>query len=121
MKVLATGGRNWEHDDVIFHALSRLPQRTTIMHGGAKGADTIVDGAAKRLNYGVEVYPANWKEYGRAAGPIRNREMLQKKPDLVLAFHYDLASSKGTRDCVEEAQRRGIPVILISFSPSNSA
>lgn len=36
--------------------------------------------------------------------------MLDEKPDLVVAFHDALHRSRGTKDCVEEAQRRGIPV-----------
>jgi len=36
--------------------------------------------------------------------------MLDEKPDLVIAFHPNLAESKGTKDCVNEAKRRGIPV-----------
>lgn len=42
------------------------------------------------------------------AGPLRNRQMLDEVPDLVLAFHAEMQSSKGTKDCVLEANRRGI-------------
>lgn len=56
-------------------------------------------------------FPAEWTEYGKAAGPIRNREMLRSgKPDLVTAFHRDLNQSKGTRDMVEQARAATIPV-----------
>lgn len=40
-------------------------------------------------------FPAKWNEHGKAAGPIRNQQMLTEgKPDVVFAFHDDIASSK---------------------------
>lgn len=82
--------------------------------GDAKGADSIAWAWAKLGRVKRRRYKANWEKYGRAAGPIRNNRMLgHGKPDLVLAFHNDISSSKGTRHCTESARKRGIPVILI--------
>lgn len=58
------------------------------------------------MGFPVERYPADWERYGKRAGPIRNRKMLDQGPDLVVAFGGD----KGTADCVREARRRGIAV-----------
>lgn len=58
------------------------------------------------LGFWVEDFPADWERNGRAAGPIRNRQMLDGKPDLVIAF----PGGKGTADMVAEAKRRGIAV-----------
>ena len=58
-----------------------------IISGGARGADTLaVEWAV--MNYcQVDIYMADWKQYGRRAGPIRNQQMLDEgKPDLVVAF-----------------------------------
>lgn len=54
--------------------------------------------------------PALRKVWGNAAGMVRNNVMLDLRPDIVLAFHDDLARSRGTAHCVREAQLRGIPV-----------
>lgn len=63
-------------------------------------------------------YPADWKTYGRAAGPIRNRQMLTcGQPDLVLAFHDALEISKGTANMVKIARKAGVPVVVISHHP----
>jgi len=35
------------------------------------------------------------------------------KPDLVLAFHTDIKNSKGTKNMIQQAEKRGIKVILI--------
>ncbi len=52
------------------------------------------------------VCAAKWETYGKAAGPIRNREMLLNLPALVVAF----PGGKGTADMVRQAERAGIPV-----------
>lgn len=61
----------------------------------------------------VVVFPAEWEKFGKAAGPIRNIEMLNENPDLVLAFHNDLSKSKGTAHTVKTAQKRGLKVKVI--------
>jgi len=63
-------------------------------------------------------FPAHWDEYGRAAGPIRNRQMLDKGwADAVVAFHLNLDESKGTADMVREARKRGLPVWVCTDGP----
>ncbi len=112
MKVLVCGGRNYGNRERIRDVLSKLPPDTTIIHGDARGADTIAGEEAHALGFEVIAVPAQWRVHGRAAGPIRNRVMLAMNPSRVLAFHDDILNSKGTRDCVLEARRRGIPVEL---------
>jgi hypothetical protein len=115
--VLVSGSRfaSQEFYEIILRRLKSLPKYSTIIHGGCRGIDTITDSIAKKLKLNVEAYPLtkeDWNVYGRAAGPIRNRQMLDQKPDLVLAFHEDITSSKGTKDTMKEAHRRGIKVTL---------
>lgn len=125
MKVLITGDREWfsdRHVDVIYAELSALPAGTVIVHGAARGVDTIADVIARALDFTVRPYPANWSLYGKkAAGPIRNRKMLNdehnnsKEPiDVVLAFHDSLDESKGTKDMVSISNKAGIVVKLIT-------
>jgi len=113
MKVLVCGDREWVDRKSVYDRLRGLPVGALVIHGGCRGADEIAGACAKQLGFLVQVFPALWSSYGRAAGPIRNRQMLDEKPDLVLAFHSDLKRSKGTRDTVREAERRGIPVEVI--------
>lgn len=114
MKVLVCGDRNWNHAGLILDRLGKLPAGAIILEGGANGADTLARHAAERLGFAVMEFPADWDKHGRAAGPIRNRQMLDEKPDLVIAFHSNLAASRGTADTVREAKRRGIPVEVIA-------
>ena len=61
----------------------------------------------------ILAYPADWNKYHKAAGPIRNQQMLTEgKPTLVLAFHDNITASKGTRDMVKRSLKGGLPVYL---------
>ena len=86
--------------------LSQLPPQTMILHGGARGADTLAGQAAQAVGLPCHVFPAKWNQYGRQAGFIRNIQMLDQKPDLVLAFWDGL--SQGTAHTIREALKRGI-------------
>jgi len=98
MRVLCCGDRNWTNSNLILDVLLEykdIPDMVVI-HGGASGADFLAGEAAKMLGFKVEVYPADWNKHGRVAGPIRNQKMLDTKPDHVIAFHDNIAISKGT-------------------------
>jgi hypothetical protein len=113
-RVLVCGDRYWSDWNMVFDKIERLSDQyrgdVIIIQGGAPGADAAAKNAAEILYLEWEEFPADWKKHGQAAGPIRNRQMLDTKPDLVLAFHDRLDRSRGTKDCVTEAIRRGIPV-----------
>lgn len=52
-------------------------------------------------------FPADWENYRRAAGPIRNRQMLvEATPDLVVAF----PGGPGTANMIRQARAAGVPV-----------
>jgi ABC-type Fe3+-hydroxamate transport system substrate-binding protein len=79
-----------------------------VIHGAARGVDEQAMIAAQTLP-GVKHLPfaADWHKHGRAAGPIRNKRMLDEgKPDLVVAF----PGGRGTANMVKQAQAAGIPV-----------
>lgn len=109
MRVLICGSRSALMEGAICLALARLPDGSVVIHGGANGPDSQAGACARRLGFEEIVEPADWKRYGRAAGPIRNQRMLDlHKPDKVLAF-WD-GTSAGTRDMIRRAKKAGIPV-----------
>jgi hypothetical protein len=114
-RVLICGSRDWHDERVIGSAVAALPLGSTVIHGAAPGADTIAARAASRVGtLNVEAYPANWAQYGRAAGPIRNKLMLELgRPDLVIAFRLD-GPSKGTDNMIQQARKAGVPVTVVS-------
>ena len=109
MRVIVCGGRDYADSEKVAEVLSGVEIRH-LWHGGARGADTLADQWA-RQQPGVSVHPvpAQWKKYGRKAGPIRNQAMLGQSPDLVVAF----PGGRGTADMVRRAQSAGVKVLQI--------
>lgn len=117
MLVLICGDRNWTDDKAIEREMIRHgldPKRDVIMHGGANGADSIAGKVATKHGFVVHVIRANWGLYGKAAGPVRNKWMLDRSPDLVLAFHPNIKQSKGTKNMVKIAREKGVEVEIFT-------
>lgn len=115
MRVLICGDRNWTNAKFIVDVLTIIHKSApvdVVIEGEARGADRFGALAARMIGLPenrILKFPANWTKHGKAAGPIRNRQMLTEgKPDLVLAFHNDIANSKGTKDMVRCAMKAGI-------------
>lgn len=114
MKILVTGSRDWTDFDTIYMALYGMPKNTVIINGACKGADKLSTEVSRLLGFEYREYPADWKRWNLAAGPIRNRAMYDKEqPDLVIAFHPDISKSKGTKDMVKYAKSKGCPIVYI--------
>jgi aspartokinase-like uncharacterized kinase len=74
--VIVTGGRDFNEKQRLIRALDALAP-SLIMHGNARGADTLADLYAVANGLPVARFPANWELFGKKAGPTRNRWMLQ--------------------------------------------
>jgi hypothetical protein len=111
-RILVCGGRDYHDFDRVDNVLSKLlGEGDTLIQGGARGADALAKQWAFEWHVSVEEYPADWKKYGRGAGPIRNQQMLDEgKPDLVVAFK----GGTGTADMVRRAKKAGIPVTEVA-------
>lgn len=113
MKILICGGRDFEDRDVFYKAMLDFmyDKNVSIIHGAAKGADTLAADWARAFGHQAESYPANWDKYGKRAGYIRNVQMLNEgKPDLVIAF----PGGKGTAMMIKLAEAAGTPVVKIN-------
>lgn len=131
MRVIVTGSRYWTNHVPIWKALAELYKVTNhliVVHGDSrdrKGNRTGADGLADEwcfnsirlgLNVTCERWPADWAKYRKAAGPIRNQEMVKAGvwceqcgvDGKVLAF--PLGVSRGTRGCMEFAEAAGLVV-----------
>lgn len=111
MRVLVCGGRDFSDQLFLFKILDQLKMgpKDTIIHGGAFGADALAGKWARDRKVNEVVFAADWKKYGKSAGPIRNIEMAENgEPDVVIAFQ----GGKGTAHMVLTAQKLGIKVFL---------
>jgi hypothetical protein len=110
MRVLVCGGRDYRDAAALDGFLKfwhlRL-QFTEVIHGAARGADRLAGAWAQRNRIPVRPFPADWDRYGMRAGPVRNQQMLDQKPDLVIAF----PGGRGTADMVRRARAAGLEVI----------
>lgn len=111
-RVLVCGGRNYQDMRHVTRVLNALdPQPTLVIQGGQYGADACASEWAYRHGILERQFRADWKTHGRAAGPIRNQQMLDEgRPHLVVAF----PGGTGTADMVRRAKAAGVPVMEIA-------
>lgn len=133
MRILICGGRTYT-DEKNFNALmdfmhwrrwAHFPP-TIIIHGGARGADTLADKWAKKHGHSVLPFLADWNDlthpkavirtrpdgskYDLLAGYRRNQRMIDEgKPEVAVAF----PGGGGTTDMVTRARKAGIEVTRV--------
>jgi len=118
MRILVCGGRDFDDWHELHCRLIELTQEkdystneVVIMTGDACGADWLARTWAKWEGIEYLGFPADWKKHGKAAGGIRNQQMLDEgKPDLVVAF----PGGVGTADMVRRARKSGVEVIEVA-------
>lgn len=121
LRILVTGSRDWTDPIPVQQALEQALTLSSIgapvlVHGAARGADTLAERAWKHLQSArpgylasPEQHPANWTKYGKAAGPIRNAYMVNLGANVCLTFARP--GSVGTFDCARKARMAGIRVV----------
>jgi hypothetical protein len=131
--VVIIGSKDWCNYDMIYNKLKSYVDINSdrdgietkdggilFIHGACQGADLLGERAAKSLGFDIFSKPAEWGKYGKVAGPIRNRDMVdilveyKKKGSqtIVIGFHNSLQLSKGTKNCVDYAIENGLDVVV---------
>lgn len=110
IRVLVCGGRNFS--DVarlkeVLEAIHKDRGIGTIVHGAARGADTLAAKWAMAKGIIEERHPARWSIHGKAAGPIRNTAMIESGVDLAVAF----PGGAGTSNMIELTKKYGVDII----------
>jgi hypothetical protein len=126
--VLVCGGRDYDNFAEVSKALHR-EKPTKVVTGeswvGREEAHVRRSPGADRLAYlwclerdcPYQGYPADWRNFGLAAGPMRNTQMLAaEQVDVVLAF----PGGRGTADMVRKAKSKGIPVRFVPTALSDA-
>ncbi len=111
MKTIIAGCRDVDDFGIVDAALTEFYYQhgcpTEVVSGAAMGADMLGERWAKLHFIPVARFPANWDEHGKAAGPIRNRQMAEYADALVAVWD---GKSKGTKNMIDEATKRGLVV-----------
>jgi hypothetical protein len=112
-RLIVAGDRNFTDyhlvADDIWMALESMDV-DEIVSGGARGVDSLGERFAKENGFQLTVFPADWKSYGRAAGPIRNKQMAEYA-DYLLAFVAP--GSRGTKNMITVAEKLGLGVMVV--------
>lgn len=117
MKVIIAGGRNFTNFNTVSDAIEASGfEITEVVSGMAKGVDTLGEVYALGKNIPVVGFPADWNKHGRAAGPMRNKEMAEYANALIAVWD---GISKGTANMIMQARRNGLDVFIYLVKESN--
>lgn len=116
-KILVCGGREFDDWAVLCGWLDQAQEHyghVEIIEGEAKGADFLARVWAKYRGVPCHRFPVDWTKHKRAAGPIRNQQMLDEgQPDVVMAFPGDT----GTEDMISKVLDAGVQVFRFDKAP----
>lgn len=109
VRLIVCGGREFSDGAFVYRILDYIHSTRVIaeiIQGGAKGADALAKAWAHARGIPCTEVPADWDRHGKRAGPLRNRQMLELRPDGVVAFD----GGRGTADMIRQATGVGVPV-----------
>ncbi len=113
MKVIVAGSRNFHNFELLRQVLDSLGwEITEIVSGGAKGADKLGELYARLCKIDLQIFTADWDEYDKAAGPIRNEQMA-KYADAAVIF-WD-GKSRGTENMIEMAKKYELTYKVVKY------
>lgn len=114
IRLLICGSRTWTNRRLIRQKILEIGIENieVLIEGEAPGADTIAKNEILKLGFPenrILEFPAQWRKFYKAAGMIRNKQMLvEGKPTLVLAFHDNLRNSRGTKNMIDLLHKAGV-------------
>jgi len=115
MKLAIVGSRNYEDYSEFKKTIKEyfeLNKITEIVSGGARGIDKMAEKFADENNIPKKIFEANWNQYGKRAGPARNRKIWEYA-DEGIAFLS--VGSKGTKNSIEMANFFGKKVKVVNI------
>jgi predicted Rossmann-fold nucleotide-binding protein len=117
-KVIIAGSRGFSNYKLLketcddFLRNIKKEYNIVIISGGARGADKAGEKYASDEDLDLEIYPADWKKYGKSAGFMRNEQMADIA-DAVIAFWN--GESHGTKHMIDIAEEKGLNVKVVNY------
>lgn len=108
MRVIIAGSRHLTGVRLVYDAIREsgwFTQITEIVSGCAPGIDSEGQWWAHGQVIPVKRFQAEWRKYGAAAGPIRNRQMAEYADALILIWD---GQSRGSADMKKKAQAKNL-------------
>lgn len=110
MRTIIAGSRDITSINIVQKAIKTAGfNMTCVLCGGAAGVDSVGKYYAETNNIPVEMFPAQWDKFGKAAGFKRNDEMAKSADALIAIWN---GSSGGTKHMIETAKRHGLKVSI---------
>ncbi len=121
-KILICGSRHFDDYSLLETTVNGIREQLKfeedieIVSGHCVGADLLGETYAQKNNVSLKTLHADWQEHGKAAGPIRNKKMvdyIKGGNSCVIAFAGN--NSRGTMNTISLAKKEGIPVFVINI------
>lgn len=116
MRVIIAGGREFSDYNTLKrkcdYYLQNIKEPVEVISGHASGADALGERYANEKGYKITMFPADWKRYGKSAGPIRNRQMAEYA-DVLIAFWDGI--SLGTKNMIDQAKEKGLKIKIVKY------
>ena len=117
-KVIIAGSRGFSNYKLLKETCDKYlrekkkTHNVVVISGHARGADSLGEKYASDEDLDLEIYPADWKKYGKSAGFMRNEQMADIA-DAVIAFWN--GESHGTKHMIDTAEEKGLNVKVVNY------
>lgn len=109
MRTIIAGSRGVRYEHVCLAMALWAETVTEAVSGTCRGADMHGELWASVRGIPIKRFRPDWSGQGKAAGPIRNREMAEYSDALVAVWD---GKSAGTANMIYEAKKRGLVVFI---------
>ncbi len=117
IKLIIAGSRSFDDYEMFSRELDKYLAtldancEITVLSGHCSGTDLMGERYASEHSFELEIFPPDWRRYGRGAGPKRNQQMVDIA-DCVIAFD---SGGAGTRSLITLARKKGLSVTVVSL------
>lgn len=110
-RVIVAGSRDFNDYEFLKERLDHLLTKKLedfeiiIVSGTAYGADKLGERYANEKGFGIDRYPADWNQYGKSAGYMRNTQMAENAEACVV---FRVNNSKGSTHMINIANEKNL-------------